>query len=266
MRTPLPSAHRGPRSRAAQRHASLALALLLPACAPKTDPAPAPSPREPSSTLTAEQPSTNLEAPQDDPVDWANAPHPSTDPGERPCRDDSECRTWRPSSWSPRVECCYEYGCDLDWHALHDDQWRDVRAWRQANPFDCEAELQRSGPCSTRPVSCALAWEARALCQGGVCALAAPPAGPELLPQASTCHVDSDCAVLSRSRLAEETRCCPDLCGPFVAVNQQALREIAAWVESANQDCGSDLCPAPPPCPQLQPATRCSAGQCQLAR
>lgn len=198
------------------------------------------------------------------------APQPV--PGTQPlaCEDDDMCRVWRPSAWGPRVECCYEYGCELDFEPIHADEWALLRAWREANPVDCTAELQEGRPCLTDIPACPFETAPpMARCLDGQCGLALPPRWPVVAPEAQTCSVASECVAVRASVFVTLERCCaghcPDL---WAALNREGLRVLEDWLDRHAPRCAEvrealDCDPATP-CPGDPPPVRCRDGFCAL--
>lgn len=236
--------------------AALALLLLVASCT-----------RPP-----VEEPATGLdeapaEAPQEaDPASWEGEPMPDVDPSRTACHADDACRVWRPSSWNARVECCYEYGCAMDWTPIHADDWERLRAWRQANPFDCQEAIDDDGPCAVAPDVCGLQLDATAACVEERCTLVLPTSGPTFTDSARTCRTDSHCVAVRRDFLSERARCCEGICGTWTAISTEALSNAEAWLGQDAPACPTDgACPEPSArCDQEAPQVRCLAGLCRL--
>lgn len=206
-----------------------------------------------------------------DPVPLEGSAMPDPEAAPQACTEDIECRSWRPASWNPRVECCYEYACDLDWRPIHLEQWQGVRAWRRANPFDCSRELQQGGPC-TQGVTCPLQAEPPpARCHDGECVLDWPERWPIPDPRGQTCSVSADCMALPESAFSQRRRCCDMPCAErgWIPLRNDAARAVERWLENDPIDCArwqdrDGECAEPRPCSELPPPVTCRAGFCAL--
>ncbi len=189
---------------------------------------------------------------------------------QQACATSADCRVVQPSDWSARVECCYEYPCDLDYIAINQSSWERLRAWQLSHPFDCAAHLQSDGPCDARPSRCGLDQEPpRAECVDGVCQVAWPSPWPRVDGDAQTCAIASDCRPWRTSATSLETRCCEADCGTdWVAINEQTRDELAAWIEAHPVDCdatvSSGTCAERSACATAAPGVACVAGLCAV--
>ncbi len=203
-----------------------------------------------------------------DPAVLDGADPPTVVPEEQSCRIDDDCRAYQPGDWSPRVECCYEYPCDLDYTAVNQRTWTAMRAWRDANPFDCAAHLQDVGPCRHRTARCGLDQQAPpAACVDGLCIVAWPDPWPAVDPEAQACTVDPDCLAYRPSSSSTRGRCCGDVCGSqWVAISRATAVEIDRWTHERAEPCATWLaansCPEPLACSSTPPRVECRGGAC----
>lgn len=192
------------------------------------------------------------------------------DATEQTCTTSADCRVVQPSDWSARVECCYEYPCDLDYIAVNRSTWDGLRAWQRAHPFDCAAHLQSEGPCDPRPARCGLDQEPPgADCVEGLCQVAWPAPWPQVDADAQTCAIASDCRPWRRTATSIETRCCEADCGmDWVAINQSTRDELDAWIQAHPVDCdatvASGACAERSACATAAPGVACVAGLCAV--
>lgn len=190
-------------------------------------------------------------------------------PGLQPCASDDECRIAQPSDWSADVECCYEYGCTLDYVAINAENQGALRAWQRAHPFDCTAHLQANGPCENRAMQCGLLQDPPGvMCVEGQCAVRFPPTWPVIDLAVQTCAVDAECTPVRPGATTLQERCCHDRCdAQWMAVNQQTARELRSWLAMTpagacdDLTCGDTVACEPTPLP-----VACSSGLCVLAR
>ncbi|MCB9507895.1 MAG: hypothetical protein H6698_06200 [Myxococcales bacterium] len=223
-------------------------------------PAPGPDVAEASGSDTS-----GVEAPTRESL--AGAPPPAVLPAEQSCARNEDCRVHQPSDWNVRVECCYEYGCELDYVAINQTTWAALRAWQAANRFDCAAELQREGPCATRAPRCGLSQDPpAAVCVDGLCTVATPTSWPVIDAAAQRCTAPGDCGAFDTATTSLRSRCCGSACGgEWVPINRSTALELAAWTAAAPPCDGFDRseCPADP-CDEPAPAVTCRGGQCVL--
>jgi hypothetical protein len=197
-------------------------------------------------------------------------PAPVVDDAARRCRVDTDCRVHQPSDWSAAVECCYDYGCSLEYEAVNLGTWRLVQAWRRANAFDCVAHVRDKGPCPSETARCGLAQEPPpAACVEQQCRVAWPERWPVVDAQAQRCEVDADCTSVPASSTAPAQRCCPDLCSSErVAVNRSTAQELDAWKAAHTGDCEAwrtdNRCPPTATCAGPRAVPACVGGLCAL--
>lgn len=183
------------------------------------------------------------------------------------CSSDADCRVHQPSDWSPEVECCYAYGCDLTYEAVNQQSWELLKRWRKAHAFDCVAHLGKTGPCATSSPVCGLSQEPPpAVCSEGLCKVATPEAWPKVDGSAQRCDVDGDCRAIAEPSSKAEALCCEGRCGgPWVAVNRATQEELTAWQASQKAVCDARVkCPAAGGCAPA-PAAVCTGGLCAMA-
>lgn len=249
--------------------AGVALALLA-GC--WSTPAPTP-PGESSGEAPAVEPADDrwalLTAAQGTPEVLATLPPPSFIGGSLPqqsCGADSDCRVIQPSDWSADVECCYEYGCELDYVAINQDSFRIWRAWKTANPFDCQAHLQSDGPCENRAMRCGFVQDPpEAACVAGVCQVAFPDVWPVVAPEAQSCTVSAECRVVNLGGATPAAQCCANNCNAnWTAINDATFAEYSTYqamlpaLECAGVPCPPEECNAEPP------ISACDTGMCRL--
>lgn len=258
----------------------LSFALLVSAVGTACITTPA-APPEAGSTAPADTPTSGsalsdndwelLAAAQSTPEVLATLPAPSFTPSSLPsqtCSADSDCRTIQPADWSADVECCYEYGCGLEFVAVNQATFGIWRAWKTANPFDCPAHLQANGPCENRPIRCGLLQdEPASACVMGVCQVVFPDTWPAADPQAQTCAVDSDCAAINLDAASAQAQCCPEspCIGRWAALNERTRQEFSQLlamqpaVSCDDVGCQQLFCGRPPH------VATCDTGLCRLA-
>jgi len=211
-----------------------------------------------------------LRAAVNDPAQLATVERPDLfQPGLQPCASDDECRIAQPSDWSADVECCYEYGCTLDYVAINADNQSALRAWQRVHPFDCTAHLQANGPCENRAMQCGLSQDPpAAACIEGQCAVRFPPTWPVIDLAVQTCAVDAECTPVRPGATTLQERCCHDRCdAQWMAVNQQTAGELRAWLAMTPAGACDDLtCGETVACEPSPPAVACASGLCMLAR
>lgn len=184
------------------------------------------------------------------------------------CESHDECRVFQPGDWNPRVECCYEYACDLDYVAVNTETWAAIRAWQRANPFDCAAHLQEVGPCNPRSPRCGLVQDApAAACVEGLCQVAAPEVWPVIDPATQRCTSPADCLAFRPSSTSPEARCCGTACdGEWVAVNRDTATELDRWRNHHAVSCDTwrvdNACPPAGECNLIPPPVTCRGGEC----
>lgn len=255
-----------------QAIALLVLTLALTACrrteAPRETPS-APEQAAPRDPVEAAEPS--VPAPTEDPASWEGAPPPSVDLDDQPCAAHDECRVFQPSDWNPRVECCYEYSCDLDYVAINDGTWDRIRAWQQANPFDCVAHLGEAGPCSARTPRCGLIQDApTAACIDNQCVATLPEPWPAADPEAQRCTSDAECLAYRPASTSDLGRCCGLACEGFdwIAINDTTAEEVDRWLRNHAPSCEDYLAEQPcdlmGACALRPPSTRCRGGVCVI--
>ncbi|TVR00487.1 MAG: hypothetical protein EA398_11325 [Deltaproteobacteria bacterium] len=211
---------------------------------------------------------TQLEIP--DAAALHGIPAPLPEPDTVACADDGQCRAWRPSAWGPRVECCYEFGCGLDFEALHTDQWALLRAWREANPVDCSEELHESGSCAINPPACPFDTSPPPTrCVDGRCALALPDPWPVVADEAQTCSVGSDCVAVHGIALSSRGRCCAGGCdSPWHALARETVGALEDWLDTHAPSCAEVQealqCEPATRCAGEPPGVRCADGFCVL--
>jgi hypothetical protein len=199
------------------------------------------------------------------------APAPDITTGAQTCTADDECRVYQPSDWNPRVECCYEYGCDLDYAAVNTETWQQLRAWQRANPFDCTTHLREGGPCTSRTVECGLSQQAPAArCDDGHCAVVYPDPWPAIDPGTQRCTSDAECVAHRPSATSPEARCCGSRCeSDWVAIARETAAELERWRADHAPACDvwrqSNPCPPPTACELTPPPVACRGGACVLA-
>lgn len=190
--------------------------------------------------------------------------------GPQPCEVDEQCRVFQPGDWSPEVECCYEYGCNLDYVAVNGSTVEQQRAWQRAHPFDCTEHLRQHGPCETRVPVCGLdQTPPPAACIENQCKIVYPDPWPSVVPDAQTCALDADCVPFRVSSTSLMSRCCGIDCNPsWVAVSASTLAEVQTWLSSFAPSCESwslnSQCPQSEACAVTAPPVRCVAGVCAL--
>ncbi len=242
------------------------LPLLLGAALVACRPTQAPAPLEGSASAPSAEGSEVAAAP----ATLAGATRPGWD-GPQPCETAADCRVFQPGDWSARVECCYEYGCDLDYVAVNQATLAAQRAWQAENRFDCAAHLRESGPCASQVPRCGLSQAPpEAICREGTCAVAWPDPWPAVDPDAQTCAVDADCAPFRPASLSPLGRCCGGDCRPeHVAVNRATLDALQRWRTERAESCevalGGQPCPPVETCAVPTPPARCAAGLCRIA-
>lgn len=245
---------------------AVALAAASGGCRPD-GPAPEGEGQEGSAeTATSGVPDT----PAIDPADLSGAPPPAIDEISTTCRVDDDCRVVQPGDWSAAVECCYDYPCTLDYVAVNTGWFDHNRAWQQANPFDCTAELAEQ-PCPTRSPRCGLSQDPPPVaCDDGTCRIAWPEPWPVVDPDAQTCTVDDECVAFAHSRTSVDGRCCDDACfGQPVAVNRRTAEALTSWIERDAPTCDDALhdgtgCSPQDCAPWEPPPAHCDAGLCAL--
>lgn len=187
---------------------------------------------------------------------------------EQHCETHEDCRVFQPGDWNARVECCYEYGCDLDYVAVSSRTWAAIRAWQRANPFDCAAHLRDAGPCNPRGARCGLVQHApAAACQDGRCRLALPEVWPAVDPDAQRCTSPADCLAFRPSSTSGVARCCGGACdGEWTAINRDTAQEIDRWRNNHAPSCESwreaNDCPPTTACSLIPPPVTCRGGEC----
>jgi len=252
-------------------------ALMITACqpsgetsTPSTDPPPSTTEESPS-TETPARPSTAQEIVVPDRETLAGLDAPPGIDDTQICRVDTDCRVYQPSDWDPRVECCYEYPCALDYAAVNQQTWTMMRAWQQANPFDCASYVQTSGPCSNRPIRCGLSQEPPdAACVEGTCQVIYPHPWPQIDPNAQACSVNADCRAFWTQSLGYLARCCDYDCREqWIGISAATLDELRTWEETLAPTCDEILavhtCPAPVQCISRPRVAECRAGLCRVA-
>jgi hypothetical protein len=212
-----------------------------------------------------------LAAAQSTPEVLATLPPPSFATSSLPpqtCSADSDCRTIQPADWSADVECCYEYGCGLEFVAVNQSSFGIWRAWKNANPFDCPTHLQANGPCENRPIRCGLLQdEPESACVMGTCQVIFPDTWPAADPQAQTCAVDNDCSVVNLDAASPQAQCCQEspCTGRWAALNERTRQEFSQLlamqpaVSCDNVDC------EPVQCTRPALVVTCETGICRLA-
>jgi hypothetical protein len=210
-----------------------------------------------------------LLAAQSTPEVLATLPAPSFVAGSLPaqtCGADSDCRVIQPSDWSAGVECCYEYGCDLDYVAVNQDAFRIWRSWKAANPFDCQTHLQENGPCENRASRCGFVQDPpEAACVMGTCQVALPEVWPVVDEQAQSCTVSAECRVVNLGGATPQAQCCSNNCNAnWAALNDATFAEYSTYqamlpaLECAAVSCLQEECAAEPP------IAACDTGMCRL--
>lgn len=191
---------------------------------------------------------------------------------EQSCGEHADCRVFQPGDWNPRVECCYEYSCDLDYVAINQQTWQLVRDWQRANPFDCTEHLQREGPCSSRAQRCGLIQDSpAAVCDGGLCRVETATPWPAVDPEMQRCTAALDCLAVDTNGGSFRARCCGSNCfADWAAVNRQTAGELDRWRHYHATPCETLLeeatCPRLEECHQMRPDATCEGGQCVLVR
>jgi hypothetical protein len=206
------------------------------------------------------------------PVELSGAERPPWSPETQTCEVDSECRVMQPSDWSAEVECCYEYGCQLDYVAVNTATQQAQRAWQAANRYDCTEHLRSNGPCETRVPRCGLDQSApQAVCRSGLCDIAWPDPWPVTDSDAQTCSIDADCRAYRPGSNSPLTRCCNAACDTnWTAINTATLDELTRWRTEEAVSCErlfgeANPCPEAVPCQPTAPAVTCAAGLCRVA-
>jgi hypothetical protein len=190
---------------------------------------------------------------------------------EQNCETHSDCRVIQPGDWNPRVECCYEYSCDLDYVAITQDTWGLVREWQRANPFDCTAHLGEVGPCSSRAQPCGLVQDSpAAVCSEGLCQVSLVDPWPPVDPEMQRCTGTLDCVAYPANGGSFETRCCGRTCADtWTPINRQTAGELDRWRNYHAQPCElmmeDQTCPRLEECRSAAPAVTCEGGQCILS-
>ncbi len=196
------------------------------------------------------------------------APPPAVQLDAQVCESHEDCRVFQPGDWNARVECCYEYRCDLDYVAVNARTWDLLRAWQRANPFDCVAHLRDAGPCSTRTPRCGLVQAApAAACIEGLCEATLPEEWPRVDPEAQRCTSNSECIAYRPASTSLEARCCGmDCSGPWVAINNATAEEIDRWKRFHAPACepylAENICDSMAACALVTPPVVCRGGEC----
>lgn len=264
------------------RHALFAIAaatLVLAVGCRNTSPDPARPPRgatSPAPDVTSATPEADAqEAPPPVPDEGsgslAGAPPPSVALSDQTCASHADCRVFQPGDWNARVECCYEYRCDLDYVAINEGTWQALRAWQRENPFDCVAHLQEEGPCNARTPRCGLVQDApAAACVDGLCQATLPETWPVADPEAQRCTSASECVAYRPVTTSATYRCCDGAAcdDTWVAINTSTAEELQRWRQHHAQPCAmwreDNTCPAPTPCNAAAPEVFCRGGECVL--
>jgi len=186
------------------------------------------------------------------------------------CAQHSDCRVFQPGDWNERVECCYEYGCDLDYVAVNQETWTLLRQWQRDHPFDCVSHLREQGPCANRSTRCGLIQDApAAACQEGVCRVATPPQWPIVDPEAQRCTSDADCAAYRSAESSPLERCCGQDCSDeWISISRNTEAEIDRWRAHHAPRCETwreqHECPPSTACALVSPGVTCRGGECRL--
>ena len=240
----------------------LTLLIALAGCRQRTV---SDQPAEPEPT-TAEG-SGEVEADEADP---AGADPPSIRLDEQSCEAHADCRVIQPGDWNPRVECCYEYSCDLDYVAINQDTWGRVREWQRANPFDCTAHLGEEGPCSSRAQPCGLIQDSpAAVCEDGLCQVSFAAPWPAVDPELQRCTSALDCVAYPTNGGSFEARCCGLTCTDhWTPINRQTAGELDRWRNYHATPCDrlmeDQTCPRLEECDSVTPPISCEGGRCVL--
>lgn len=239
----------------------LTFALGLSACRARTV---SEQPAEPTPEVEAAEGSAEVEEPES----LVGANPPEIRLAEQACGAHADCRVIQPGDWNPRVECCYEYSCDLDYVAINQDTWALVRAWQRANSFDCAQNLQQEGPCSSRSQPCGLVQDSpAAVCDEGLCRVQLADPWPVVDPEKQRCTAALDCVPYATHSGSFESRCCGVTCETdWIAVTRQTAGEIDRWRNYHATPCEvlmeSESCPRLEHCDSVAPSVTCEGGQC----
>jgi hypothetical protein len=189
---------------------------------------------------------------------------------EQRCETHADCRVIQPGDWNPRVECCYEYSCDLDYVSVNQDTWALVRQWQRANPFDCTEHLREEGPCSARAQPCGLVQDSPAAeCSNGLCRVAIAPPWPAIDPEMQRCTEALSCVAYPSNGGSFDARCCGLACADtWAAVNRQTAGELDRWRNYHATPCEvlmeAQTCPRLEDCNSTAPSTTCLGGRCTI--
>lgn len=189
---------------------------------------------------------------------------------EQSCEQHGDCRVFQPGDWNPRVECCYEYSCDLDYVAINQATWQLVRDWQRENPFDCTQHLREEGPCSARAQRCGLIQDSpAAVCNEGLCRVETADPWPAIDPEMQRCTAALDCLAVDTNGGSFTARCCGSSCvAEWTAVNRQTAGELDRWRNYHATPCERLLedqtCPRLEECRQMRPDATCEGGECVL--